>query len=290
MMPRMKSLREAVSEAREQGIAIGHFNISDSNQIKAIADAARETGMPVIVGLSEGEREYFPLAHARALVTEYQRTGLPLYLNADHTYTIENVRAAIDAGVDSVVVDGAKLPFEENVAYATAAVAYARASGRDIIIEGELGYIGSSSKVLDALPEGAQVTEELMTKPEEAVRFMTETGADMLAPAVGNVHGMVKGGDPKLSITRIAEIAAAVGKSLVLHGGSGNQAEEFTQAIKAGVAIIHINTELRLAYREGLAQSLAAHPDETTPYKFVSPAVEHMKAFLVGKIRLFAGQ
>ena len=286
----MKTLREAVSEAREKGIAIGHFNISDSNQIKAIAEAAAETGQPVIVGLSEGERDYFPLSHARAIVNEYQKAGLPLYLNADHTYTIENVRAAIDAGVDSVVVDGAKLPFDQNVQYATDAVAYARASGRDVIIESELGYIGSSSKILDALPEGAQVTEELMTKVDEAVRFMQETGADMLAPAVGNVHGMVKGGDPKLSISRIGEIAAAVGKPLVLHGGSGNLNEEFTNAIKNGIAIIHINTELRLAYREGLAASLANNPDETTPYKFVSPAVEHMKAFLVGKIKLFSGQ
>jgi fructose-bisphosphate aldolase class II len=146
----MKTLRETVSEAREKGIAIGHFNISDSNQIKAIADAAHETGMPVIIGLSEGERDYFPLAHARALVTEYQKAGLPLYLNADHTYSIDKVRAAIDAGVDSVVVDGAKLPFDQNVQFAKDSVAYARASGRDVIIEGELGYIGSSSKVLVA--------------------------------------------------------------------------------------------------------------------------------------------
>jgi fructose-bisphosphate aldolase, class II len=286
----MKTLREAVSDAREKGIALGHFNISDSNQIKAIALASQETGMPAIIGVSEGERDYFPLAHARALVSEYQKTGLPLYLNADHTYSIEKVRAAIDAGVDSVVVDGAKLPYAENVAYAKDAVAYARASGRDVIIEAELGYIGQSSKVLDALPEGAQVTEELMTKPDEAAQYMQETGADMLAPAVGNVHGMVKGGDPALSIGRIAEIYAAVGKPLVLHGGSGNKNEEFTAAIKSGIAIIHINTELRLAYRHGLEESLKNNPDETTPYKFVSPAVESMKSFLVGKIRLFAGQ
>jgi fructose-bisphosphate aldolase class II len=143
---------------------------------------------------------------------------------------------------------------------------------------------------LDALPEGAQVTEELMTKVDEAKAFMEQTGADMLAPAVGNVHGMVKGGDPKLSISRIAEISAAVGKPLVLHGGSGNSNEEFINSVKNGIAIIHINTELRLAYREGLVQSLAHNPDETTPYKFVSPAVSHMKDFLVQKIRLFAGQ
>jgi fructose-bisphosphate aldolase class II len=118
----MKTLRDQVSEAREKGIAIGHFNISDSNQIKAIADAAKETGQPVIIGLSEGERDYFPLSHARAIVTEYQKAGLPLYLNGDHTYSIEKVRAAIDAGVDSVVVDGAKLPFDQNVNFAKEAV------------------------------------------------------------------------------------------------------------------------------------------------------------------------
>jgi fructose-bisphosphate aldolase class II len=243
----MKTLREAVSDAREKGIAIGHFNISDSNQIKAIADAAMETGQPVIVGLSEGEREYFPLTHARAIVDAYRATGLPLYLNADHTYTIENVRAAIDAGVDSVVVDDAKLPFDQNVAYAKDGVAYAHASGRDVIIEGELGYIGQSSKVMDALPEGAQVTEELMTKPDEALAFITQSGADMLAPAIGNVHGIIKGLKTHLSAARVAEIYAATGKSLVLHGGSGNDDEGFTSTIKAGVAIVHINTELRLA-------------------------------------------
>jgi fructose-bisphosphate aldolase, class II len=286
----MKSLRDAVTHAREQGIAIGHFNVSDSNQIEAIARAARETKRPVIIGLSEGEREYFPLSHARALVDQYCAEGLELYLNADHTYTIENVKDAIDAGVDSVVVDGAKLPFEENVAYAQAAVRYARESGRDVIIEGELGYIGQSSKILDALPEGAQVTDELMTKPDEAMQFMHESGADMLAPAVGNVHGMVKGGDPKLSIDRIRDIYTAVQLPLVLHGGSGNANDEFSAAIRNGVTIIHINTELRLAYRTGLEESLATHPDETTPYKFVSPAVEHMKDFLVQKISLFAGR
>ena len=128
-----------------------------------------------------------------------------------------------------------------------------------------------------------------MTKIDEAKAFMEQTGADMLAPAVGNVHGLVKGGDPKLSISRISEIAQAVGKPLVLHGGSGNSNEEFTNAIKNGIAIIYINTELRLAYRDGLGASLRDNPDETTPYKFISPAVDHMKEFLVGKIRLFAG-
>ncbi|MEK7613070.1 MAG: class II fructose-bisphosphate aldolase, partial [Patescibacteria group bacterium] len=200
----MKSLREIVAEFQKEKKALGHFNVSDSNQLEALAQAAKETGLPVIAGLSEGEREFFPLSHARSLVDDYIKEGIIMYLNADHTYSLEKVKAAIDAGVDSVVVDGAQLSYSDNVALTKASVAYAQAVGasteRDIIIEGELGYIGTSSKVLSALPEGVQVTEEMMTKPQEAQRFVQETGIDMLAPAVGNVHGMVRGGNPKLDI------------------------------------------------------------------------------------------
>src|ERR1019366_2083584 len=109
----MQTLREAILEYKAAGKAIGHFNFSDSNQLKAIALAAKETGLPVIAGLSEGERDFFPLAHGKALVDAYRDQGIQIYLNADHTYSVEKVQAAISAGVDSVVVDGAKLPFDE---------------------------------------------------------------------------------------------------------------------------------------------------------------------------------
>lgn len=285
----MTTLREAVAHAQAKGVAIGHFNMSDSNQLEAIAEAAKETGLPVIVGLSEGERAFFPLSHARALVEQYRNEGIQVYVNADHTYSIEKVRAAIDDGADSVVVDGAKLSLEDNILLARAAVKYARASGRDVVIEGELGYIGTSSTVLDALPEGAAVTEELMTKSDEARSFVEATAVDMLAPAVGNVHGMIKGGDPRLSITRIKDIAQSAGVPLVLHGGSGNTDGEFTAAIQAGIAVIHINTELRLAYRHGLEEALESKPDEVAPYKILANPIKEMKAFLVSRMKLFAG-
>src|SRR3989344_5020591 len=102
------TLREAIQQFYSEGKAIGHFNFSDSNQLKAIAGAAKETGLPVIAGLSEGEREFFPIAHARALVDIYRESGVELFLNADHTYRTDKVESAIAAGVDSVVVDGAK--------------------------------------------------------------------------------------------------------------------------------------------------------------------------------------
>jgi len=274
-------------QCQKEGKALGHFNFSDSNQLKAIAEAAKETGLPVIAGLSEGEREFFPIAHARALVDIYRESGIELFLNADHTYSTDKVESAIVAGVDSVVVDGAKLPFEENIHLLTAAVGRARVSGRDLIIEGELGYIGTSSKQLDQLPEG--VTGANITTVEDAKKFVEATRVDCFAPAVGNIHGMLKSAaHPRLHPDRVKEIATAVGVPLVLHGASGNTQGDIRACIKAGVAIVHINTELRLAYRDALRESLES--EETTPYKFLEPAVLKMKDFLASKMRLFAGQ
>src|SRR3989344_381774 len=251
------TLRETIQQFMSERKCIGHFNFSDSNQLKAIAEAAKETGLPVIAGLSEGERDYFPLAHARAIIDMYRAQGVEVFLNADHTYGVEKVERAIAAGVDSVVVDGAKLPFAENSQLLKVSVARARASGRDVLVEGELGYIGTSSQVMDTLPEGAAATEEMMTKPEELTQLVQESGIDLAAPAVGNIHGVVKSGQPKLSIERIRTLATTAGVPLVLHGGSGSGDEEFSAAIKAGIVIIHINTEFRVLYRDELAKSLA---------------------------------
>jgi len=277
-------MRETIMAARAAGHAVGHFNFSDSNQLKAIAMAAKQMGMPIIAALSEGEREYFPFTHARLLVDQYQKEGIQIYLNSDHTYSLEKTKAAIDAGVDGVVVDGAKLPFNENVELLKQCVAYARASGRDVVMEGELGYIGQSSKQLTSLPEG--VTEANLTTPEDAKKFIDATGIDSFAPAVGNVHGMlVNAPEPRLHPDRVKAIADATGLPLVLHGASGNTIEDIKECIKAGVAVVHINTELRVLYRDSLRISL--QNDETTPYKFLTPAVEAMQKFLAEKISAF---
>lgn len=285
----MQTLRETIEEYRKAGKGLGHFNFSDSNQLSAIAGAARETGLPVVAGLSEGEREFFPLSHARALIDIYQAQGIHIYINADHTYSVEKVQQAISAGVDSVVVDGAKLPFDENVHLLTACVTHARASGRDVLVEGELGYIGTSSNVMESLPEGAAATEEMMTKPDELRNLVEKSGIDLAAPAVGNIHGIVTSGQPKLSISRITELAHTAPVPLVLHGGSGSSDEEFVQAIKAGVVMIHINTDLRVLYHDTLKETLEVGK-ETTPYKFLTPSVQNMQEYVAQKIRLFAGQ
>jgi fructose-bisphosphate aldolase class II len=281
------TLRETIAEYKSKGKAIAHFNFSDSNQLQAIADAAKETGLPVIVGLSEGEREYFHTSVAYAILGEYRAQGVNVFLNADHTYSVEKVQRAISAGVDSVVVDGAKLSFDDNLEMLTACVKYARASGRDIVVEGELGYIGQSSKLLDELPEGVGL--ENLTTVEDATRFVQASNIDCFAPAVGNIHGMLKSAqEPKLHPERVAEIARATNVPLVLHGASGNTEEEILECIKAGVAVVHINTELRVLYKNSLEESFKAHPDEVAPYKFLAPAQAKMKDYVAHKLRVFA--
>jgi len=283
------TLREAVLEARQKKVAVGHFNISNLEGLWGIFKAAQSLSVPVIIGVSEGERDFIGVAQAAVLVKSLREEyDYPIFLNADHTYSFEKVKQAIDAGFDSAIFDGAKLAFEENVKIAKQCVEYARSSGRDVVIEGELGYIGQSSKVLDAIPEGVLLDEKSLTDPQKAAEFVQETGVDMLAPAVGNFHGMLRGGvDPKLNISRVKEIAQAVGVPLVLHGGSGNSEDDFKQSIANGISIVHISTELRVAYKQGLQIGLSENPDEVAPYKFLRPAVAAVQDVVDKKLRFF---
>ncbi len=288
----MKTLHDYLTEAQKNKTALGHFNAGTLEMVQSIVAAAKATGLPVIVGVSEGERDALGIGTVVAMIKELRdETGHPTFLNADHTYSVERVKEAIDAGFDSVIFDGAKLPLEENIAKTKECVDYARASGREVLIEAELGFIGSGSQLLDAVPEGAAVTEEMMTSVDDAKRFVTETGIDLFAPAVGNIHGMLKSGtDPRLSIPRIKAIAESVGVPLVLHGGSGTTDEDYRDAIKAGIAEVHVSTELRKAFKETLEESLAASEGELAPYKYIKSADDAVEAIVAARLKLFAGQ
>lgn len=279
----MKTLREYIKEAEEKNVAIGHFNISDSEGFKAVVESAKELGVPVIIGVSEGERDFIGVSEVKAMVDTERLKGLPVFLNADHTYSVDRVKQVVDAGFDAVIIDGAKLSFEENSKMTKEAVDYARSVNPNIIVEAELGFIGQSSKILDKVPDG--VSAETETKPEDAERFVMETGIDMFAPSVGNIHGMVKTGEPKLNIELIKAIAEKVKIPLVLHGASGNSDEEVRAAIEAGISVVHINTEIRVAYKEGVEEGMKL--DEVAPYKFLALGVEEMKKVITAKLKLF---
>ena len=284
-----KSLKEYILEAEEKGIAVGHFNISNLEGVKAIIEAVGELKVPVIIGVSEGERNFVGVEEMAAVVkVEKEKTGLPIFLNADHTHSFETAKKAMDAGFDSITVDGSKLPLEENIKYVKSCSEYALTKGRDVLIECELGYIGTSSEVHAEVPTDIAFDENSLTHPDDAAKLVRETGSFMIAPAVGNMHGMVGVGlDPKLNIKRIEEIRNATGVPLVLHGASGNSDEDVLSAIKAGCAVVHVNTELRVAFREGLEEGLESNPDEVAAYKYELQAVEEMKKVVIAKLKLF---
>ncbi|MDO8183867.1 MAG: class II fructose-bisphosphate aldolase [bacterium] len=291
----MRSLREVISGVAS-GQAIGHFNVSNLEMLWGVARAAlghsltgeaKNLSLPVIIGVSEGERDAMGLAQIVALVKSLRASeGIEIFLNADHTSNLDRAKEAIAAGFDAVLADGSKMTWEENLKFTQAVVEIARASGRDIIIEGELGQIGSSSEVRDTIAE--ELITAPLTTPKQALEFVKATGVDLLAPAVGNFHGMLRSGaDPALNLKLIKQISVAAGVPLVLHGASGNSDQDIKQAIEAGVRIVHVSTELRAAYRDALKLSLTDNPDEVAPYKFTRPATQAVERVVDKKLRLF---
>jgi fructose-bisphosphate aldolase class II len=279
----MKSLKEWIDWAEEKGVAIGHFNVSDSEGFRAVTEVAKELGVPVIIGVSEKERSFLGVAEIRALVQVHKEEGEPVFLNADHTYSVEASREAVDNAYDAVIIDGAEKPFFENVMMTKEVVRYTKDIHPEMLVEGELGFIGSGSMMRDEIPEGVSI--ETQTTAEDAKEFVDETCVDLFAPSVGNIHGLVRSGEPKLNIKRIKEIAKAVSVPLVLHGASGNTDEDVQAAIDVGIRIVHINTELRQAYKKGIEKGMST--DELAPYKFMAEGVEEMKEIVRKKLKVF---
>lgn len=289
------NLREYLIDSDAKGYALPHFNVSDLTALKAIVFAAKELNKPVMIGVSEGERDFVGVKQIAALVKIYrEELNTPIFLNADHTHSLEGIKIAADAGFDEVLFDGSKLPLEENLKQTKEAVAIAKAINPEIIVEGELGYIGSASAILENTPEGAALSSEMFTKPEEALAFIKETGIDVFSPAVGNMHGLLKSmvtGEVKkrLDIARIGEIKKMCGVFMTLHGGSGTDDNDFVAAIKAGINIVHVSTELRLAWRRGIEKDLKEKPSEVAPYKLLTGAEEEVRKVVLERMKLFYG-
>ena len=285
----MKTLREALVWADREGRAIGHFNVSELAALKAVVAAAQELSVPVLVGVSEGEREFIGAHQIAALVRSIRyEFGLPLFLNADHTYSLKKAEEAARAGFDEIIFDRSELPFGQNVAETRKAVEAIKSINPNVVVEGEIGFIGSSSAIHEKVPESSRI----LSTPEEALQFVHETGVDVLAPAVGTMHGMLRqmvqgSAEKRLDIQRIAAIKQAVRIPLTLHGGSGTNNDDFKSAIKAGLTIIHINTELRLAWRRGIEEGLASHPNDIAPYKILPTVVQKLQEVVRSRLQLF---
>jgi fructose-bisphosphate aldolase class II len=285
----MLGLGEALGDAQRRRVAIGHFNVSDLVTLKAVTAASRAFNVPVLIGTSEGERDFIGVHEIVAVVAALrEETGQPIFLNADHTHSLERALEAAKAGYDMIGFDVSTHPLEKNIELTRQAVEAVKSINPRIIVEGELGFIGSGSEIHESVPESSR----LLTKTDDAKRFVETTRIDVLAPAVGNMHGLLKsmisGSMRKhLDIGRIGEIAAVVTIPLTLHGGSGTDDGDFKKAVSAGITIVHISTELRLAWRRGIEAALAGNSDEVVPYKIYGNSVSAMTAVAEERLRLF---
>lgn len=285
------NLNEYLKKATEDGWAVGHFNVSELDQMRAILDACKEVGSPAMIGTSEGERKHLGLLEAVALRDVFRKKyGIPVFLNADHHKSVESAKEAVDAGYDSIHIDLSSFPFEENAAGTKMVVEYARAKGQEISVEGELGYlVTDQSKIYK---EAIEVPPESLTKPDQAKEFVQKTGADRLAIAAGSTHGISLISSKKLDIERILQIRRVIANhvALVLHGGSGISDGQVSEAIGVGIANVHINTELRVAYVHGLRRGLEQYPNEVSMYKLDAEAIKTMKNVVKEKLKLFGSE
>jgi len=283
----MKNLTGILQKATQEHWATGHFNISNLEQFRAIMETARELKTPIMIGASEGERAFFGMKKAVSLVAlAWEEYGVPVFLNSDHSKSIESAKEAFDNGFTSIHIDLSKLPYEENLAGTKEVVDYVKSKNPDVSVEGELGYlVTDSSKVYK---EVVEIPPESLTNPEQAAEYVAKTGVDRFSGAYGNLHG-IAANEPKLDIERIEAIRKILPENvaMVLHGGSGISDADMKKAIEAGIANIHINTEIRMAFAEALRKSLADNPEEITPYKLTLPTIDAVKAVVRARLELF---
>jgi len=287
----MSRMRNVLKDSERTRTALGHFNVSEMVAFHAAFYAARELKVPVVIGASEGERRFMGTRQIAALVESVRdQYDYPIFLNADHTHTLELAIEAATCGFDSVIFDASAQDFDSNVRSTKEAVEAIKSINPDIIVEGEIGNIGSGSEIHEAIPAGVGI----LSTPEEARQFAEATRIDVLAPAVGNMHGLLESmiaGETykRLNVARIREIKEAVKMPLTLHGGSGTDEGDLRAAIEAGINIVHINTELRVAWRRGIEAALRQHPDEVAPYKLLPTAGDDIRRICEARLRLFSG-
>jgi len=261
-----------------QNQAILHYNVSTLEQIKAGILAVKETKIPIIFGVSEGERNYLNPKLVKKIIDFYkeeENLNNFIFLNADHSKTLESSKLALFLNYDEVLVDGSELSLEENIKIVREVVNLRDKNKLSVLIEGEVGFIGGKSEVQK---EEIKIREEDLTNPEVALRFVEETKVDLLAVSIGNIHGILPY-EPKLDFERGEKIAKLVKIPLVLHGASGISMENIKKCILIGFKIIHINTEFRKIWKEKLVEKLKENT--VTPYKIYEPIVEELKKQII---------
>nr|WP_011161247.1 class II fructose-1,6-bisphosphate aldolase [Bacillus methanolicus]AAR39403.1 putative class II fructose-1,6-bisphosphate aldolase [Bacillus methanolicus MGA3]7NCC_A Chain A, Putative class II fructose-1,6-bisphosphate aldolase [Bacillus methanolicus MGA3]7NCC_B Chain B, Putative class II fructose-1,6-bisphosphate aldolase [Bacillus methanolicus MGA3] len=274
------SMKDMLNHGKENGYAVGQFNINNLEFGQAILQAAEEEKSPVIIGVSVGAANYmggFKLIvdMVKSSMDSYNVT-VPVAIHLDHGPSLEKCVQAIHAGFTSVMIDGSHLPLEENIELTKRVVEIAHSVG--VSVEAELGRIGGQ--------EDDVVAESFYAIPSECEQLVRETGVDCFAPALGSVHGPYKG-EPKLGFDRMEEIMKLTGVPLVLHGGTGIPTKDIQKAISLGTAKINVNTESQIAATKAVREVLNNDAKLFDPRKFLAPAREAIKETIKGKMREF---
>jgi fructose-bisphosphate aldolase class II len=276
----LTSGKHLLDVAHKHSFAVPAFNISDWAMSMGIFDISEEKHAPLIIGIHPDELSHTGADLIPAIRHRAQRSSVPVAIHLDHGTTYEHILHAIQSGFTSVMFDGSMLPFEENIALTKRAVEAAHAVG--VSVEGELGTIGKTDSEAE---DGA--ANIVYTDPDDAVRFVRETGVDSLAVAIGTCHGIYPSWmKPEIKLDLLREIKAKVGVPLVLHGGSGNPDPEIAESVKLGINKINISSDIKVAYHQAMREVLK---DESLrePLTIQPPCIAAMKTTAAQKIDLF---
>lgn len=272
----MENMINMLNKAKEGKYAVPHFNINNLEWAKYILEECQEIKSPVILGVSEGAAKYMGgyLTVANMVHSLFKSLNItvPVALHLDHGSTFECCKEAIDAGFTSVMIDASKHDLKENIEITKKVVEYGKT--KNISIEAEIGHIGGN--------EDGVSNEILHAKTKDCIELVNSTGIDTLAPALGSVHGLYKG-EPKLNFIRMEEIFYETGLPLVLHGGSGIPDDKIIKAISCGICKLNINTELQIAWSNGVREGLSSNLKVYDPRKVIGFGEKNMKQAIKDK-------
>jgi len=272
--------KEILQHAHENGYAVGAFNVNNMEIVQAIIDAAEETRSPVILQASQGGLKYAGVEYiAEMSKIAARNASVPVVIHLDHGTDFKQIMQCIRYGFTSVMIDGSKHPLEENIRLTNKIIELARAVG--VSVEAELGKIGGTEDDITVSEREATFTD-----PDDAERFVKETGVDSLAIAIGTAHGPYKG-EPKLDFDRLKVIKERLNMPIVLHGSSGVPENSIRKAVSLGVNKINIDTDIRMAFSRAVREFVANNQDVYDPRKLLGPAKKEMQKIIAEKMVMF---
>ena len=283
-----KKARETYERAKNEHFALGAFNIDDQATLNAVSLAAKNKNAPVLVEVSQGEVDSMGLDNVRDMVTNFKEAfGIEMYINLDHSPTVEACKAGIDAGFEFIHIDISQANHdatEEDIVKATnEVVEYAKFTGA--IVESEPHYFGGSSNLHKEAIDYEEIRKTFST-PENASNFINATGIDTFAAAIGNLHGKYPV-PKKLDLDLLKTIRDSIDCHISLHGGSGTPGHYFKSAVEIGVTKININSDMRVAYRTTLEKQLKDNPDEYAVIKLMDKVIKAVSDVVEDKIDMF---